>query len=149
MCQVVHSTPDESYRVLIERAWVLYRDGTDDLFYLGENCYGENMHYAVVMGRLGPQWADRDAGKSAGDVFQHQPYGQQYSEGAGAQSHFKGYRRDGGFLQHNRLHATDAGEKVGRPRHGLAGLSDEEDQLQMSHGPPSERSPGPQVGGKK
>lgn len=48
---VVFPDPDEPYGGLIEGAWVIYRDGTYYLFYSGDNCCGENAHYAVMVAR--------------------------------------------------------------------------------------------------
>lgn len=48
---VVQPDPDEPYGGLIEGAWVIYRDGLYYLFYSGDNCCGENAHYAVMVAR--------------------------------------------------------------------------------------------------
>jgi arabinan endo-1,5-alpha-L-arabinosidase len=48
---VVHPDPDEPYGGLIEGAWTVYRDGFYYLFYSGDNCCGENAHYAVMVAR--------------------------------------------------------------------------------------------------
>jgi len=48
---VVFSNTDEPYGDLIEGAWVIHRDGTYYLFYSGDNCCGENAHYAVMVAR--------------------------------------------------------------------------------------------------
>lgn len=54
---VVHPDPNEPYGSLIEGAWVVYRDGTYYLFYSGDNCCGEEAHYAVMVA-----WADEPTG---------------------------------------------------------------------------------------
>ncbi len=48
---VVQPDPDEPYGGLVEGAWVIYRDGFYYLFYSGDNCCGENAHYAVMVAR--------------------------------------------------------------------------------------------------
>jgi arabinan endo-1,5-alpha-L-arabinosidase len=48
---VVQPDPDEPYGGLIEGAWVIYRDGFYYLFYSGDNCCGEDAHYAVMVAR--------------------------------------------------------------------------------------------------
>lgn len=48
---VVQPDPDEPYAGLIEGAWVIYRDEFYYLFYSGDNCCGENAHYAVMVAR--------------------------------------------------------------------------------------------------
>lgn len=48
---VVHPDPDEPYGGFIEGAWVIYRDAFYYLFYSGDNCCGENAHYAVMVAR--------------------------------------------------------------------------------------------------
>ncbi|PEN08726.1 glycoside hydrolase [Longimonas halophila] len=48
---VVHPNPDAPYGGLIEGAWTIYRDSTYYLFYSGDNCCGENAHYAVMVAR--------------------------------------------------------------------------------------------------
>lgn len=62
---VVVPDPDELYGGLIEGAWVVHRDGTYFLFYSGDNCCGEDAHYAVMAAR-----ADAPTGpfESLGDV---------------------------------------------------------------------------------
>ena len=55
---VVYPGFERDYSVLIEGAWVVYRDGWYYLFYSGDNCCGENANYAVMVARardpLGP-----------------------------------------------------------------------------------------------
>ncbi|MEX2592758.1 MAG: glycoside hydrolase family 43 protein [Anditalea sp.] len=41
----------DNYQKLVEGAWVVYRDGFYFLFYSGDNCCGENAHYAVMVAR--------------------------------------------------------------------------------------------------
>jgi len=48
---VVQPNPDEPYGGLIEGAWVTHRNGTYYLFYSGDNCCGDNAHYAVMVAR--------------------------------------------------------------------------------------------------
>jgi arabinan endo-1,5-alpha-L-arabinosidase len=48
---VVFPKQGPSYERLVEGAWVVYRDGTYYLFYSGDNCCGENAHYAVMVAR--------------------------------------------------------------------------------------------------
>lgn len=48
---VLHPDPDEPYGSLIEGAWVTYRDGRYYLFFSGDNCCGEQAHYAVMVAR--------------------------------------------------------------------------------------------------
>lgn len=48
---VVHPDPDEPYGGLIEGAWAVHRDSTYYLFFSGDNCCGENAHYAVMVAR--------------------------------------------------------------------------------------------------
>ncbi len=48
----IDPTPNPSnYRRLIEGAWVVRRDGWYYLFYSGDNCCGEQAHYAVMVAR--------------------------------------------------------------------------------------------------
>lgn len=48
---VVQPDAGEPYGGLIEGAWTIYRDSTYYLFYSGDNCCGENAHYAVMVAR--------------------------------------------------------------------------------------------------
>lgn len=48
---VLHPDPEEPYGSLIEGAWVTYRDGRYYLFFSGDNCCGEQAHYAVMVAR--------------------------------------------------------------------------------------------------
>ena len=48
---VVFPDADEPYGGLIEGAWVIHREGSYYLFYSGDNCCGENAHYAVMVAR--------------------------------------------------------------------------------------------------
>jgi arabinan endo-1,5-alpha-L-arabinosidase len=48
---VVQPDSDEPYGGLIEGAWTTYRDDTYYLFFSGDNCCGENAHYAVMVAR--------------------------------------------------------------------------------------------------
>jgi len=48
---VLRPDPDEPYGGLIEGVWTLYRDSTYYLFYSGDNCCGENAHYAAMVAR--------------------------------------------------------------------------------------------------
>ncbi len=41
----------DNYQRLIEGAWVIYRGGFYYLFYSGDNCCGDNAHYAVMVAR--------------------------------------------------------------------------------------------------
>lgn len=43
----------DNYQKLVEGAWVVYRNGYYYLFYSGDNCCGENAHYAVMVARAG------------------------------------------------------------------------------------------------
>lgn len=47
---ITDKDPD-NYQRLVEGAWVVYRDGFYYMFYSGDNCCGENAHYAVMVGR--------------------------------------------------------------------------------------------------
>lgn len=48
----VDPSPDPAnYQRLVEGAWVVRRDGWYYLFYSGDNCCGENAHYAVMVAR--------------------------------------------------------------------------------------------------
>lgn len=48
---VVFPNARAPYGSLIEGAWVIYRDSTYFLFYSGNNCCGEEAHYAVMVAR--------------------------------------------------------------------------------------------------
>ncbi len=48
---VVYPKKDKDYNNLIEGAWVIKRNGNYYLFYSGDNCCGENAHYAVMVAR--------------------------------------------------------------------------------------------------
>lgn len=41
----------ENYQRLVEGAWVVYRNGFYYMFYSGDNCCGEDAHYAVMVAR--------------------------------------------------------------------------------------------------
>lgn len=48
---LVHTQKDKDYNILIEGAWVSYRNGKYYLYYSGDNCCGENANYAVMVAR--------------------------------------------------------------------------------------------------
>ncbi len=48
---VIPDTDPNNYSRLIEGAWLERRDGYYYLFYSGDNCCGENAHYAVMVAR--------------------------------------------------------------------------------------------------
>lgn len=48
---LVFPKPGPSYQRLVEGAWVVYRGGTYYLFYSGDNCCGDEAHYAVMVAR--------------------------------------------------------------------------------------------------
>ncbi|WP_377064287.1 glycoside hydrolase family 43 protein [Negadavirga shengliensis] len=47
---IADESPD-NYQRLVEGAWVVYRNGYYYLFYSGDNCCGEQAHYAVMVAR--------------------------------------------------------------------------------------------------
>ena len=48
----VEQTNDSAnYRRLVEAPWVIYREGWYYLFFSGDNCCGQNAHYAVMVAR--------------------------------------------------------------------------------------------------
>lgn len=52
--ELVHSIANDdpaNYQRLVEGAWVVYRNGFYYMFYSGDNCCGEQAHYAVMVAR--------------------------------------------------------------------------------------------------
>jgi arabinan endo-1,5-alpha-L-arabinosidase len=52
--ELVQTIADESpdnYQRLVEGAWIVYRDGYYYMFYSGDNCCGDQAHYAVMVAR--------------------------------------------------------------------------------------------------
>lgn len=47
---IANEDPD-NYQRLVEGAWVVYRNGFYYMFYSGDNCCGEQAHYAVMVAR--------------------------------------------------------------------------------------------------
>lgn len=47
---ITNGDPD-NYQNLVEGGWVVYRDGYYYMFYSGDNCCGEEAHYAVMVAR--------------------------------------------------------------------------------------------------
>jgi arabinan endo-1,5-alpha-L-arabinosidase len=48
---VVAPGKEKDYTILLEGAWVVYREGKYFLFYSGDNCCGDKAHYAVMVAR--------------------------------------------------------------------------------------------------
>ncbi len=48
---VVWPGKEKAYTILLEGAWVDYQDGKYYLYYSGDNCCGNNAHYAVMVAR--------------------------------------------------------------------------------------------------
>ena len=49
--QVLFPGKDKDYNILVEGAWIIYRNGYYYLFYSGDNCCGEKANYAVMVAR--------------------------------------------------------------------------------------------------
>lgn len=47
----IRNDDPDNYQRLVEGPWVVYRDGFYYLFYSGDNCCGENAHYALMVAR--------------------------------------------------------------------------------------------------
>ncbi len=48
---LVEPAKEKDYTILLEGAWVDYQDGKYYLYYSGDNCCGENAHYAIMVAR--------------------------------------------------------------------------------------------------
>lgn len=70
---VIFPIPDKEYAKLAEGAWIIEKDAYFYMFYSGENCCGENAHYAVMVARaqspLGPFTTLGDANGTGNSVI--------------------------------------------------------------------------------
>lgn len=51
LIQPITNEDPDNYQKLVEGAWVVYRNGYYYIFYSGDNCCGEEAHYAVMIAR--------------------------------------------------------------------------------------------------